>query len=86
MVQLSWSGQRVPTIADTLGCSAKTVRCWLLHFNWARRSGPCPYWPPPPRLKGPRSSGPRSAESCWPRECAGAVPGPGTAADPDFVP
>ncbi|MEV1023040.1 helix-turn-helix domain-containing protein [Streptomyces sp. NPDC050264] len=33
MVQLSWSGQRVPTIADTLGCSAKTSRCWLHRFN-----------------------------------------------------
>ncbi|MFD5696506.1 helix-turn-helix domain-containing protein [Streptomyces lasiicapitis] len=33
MVQLSWSGQRAPAIADTLGCSAKTVRCWLHRFN-----------------------------------------------------
>ncbi|WP_138968254.1 helix-turn-helix domain-containing protein [Streptomyces sp. YIM 121038] len=33
MVQLSWSGQRVPAIADTLGCSAKTVRRWLHRFN-----------------------------------------------------
>ncbi|WP_309248712.1 helix-turn-helix domain-containing protein [Streptomyces sp. MNP-20] len=33
MVRLSWSGQRVPAIADTLGCGAKTVRRWLHRFN-----------------------------------------------------
>ncbi|MFH9073624.1 helix-turn-helix domain-containing protein [Streptomyces alboflavus] len=33
MVQLSWSGQRVPVIAAVLGCSPKTVRCWLHRFN-----------------------------------------------------
>ncbi|WP_308377972.1 helix-turn-helix domain-containing protein [Streptomyces sp. ISL-98] len=36
MVELSWSGQRVPGIADELRCSPKTVRCWLHRFN---RSG-----------------------------------------------
>ncbi|MEU4206091.1 helix-turn-helix domain-containing protein [Streptomyces sp. NPDC026294] len=36
MVELSWSGQRVPAIADELRCSPKTVRCWLHRFN---RSG-----------------------------------------------
>ncbi|MGA4850956.1 helix-turn-helix domain-containing protein [Streptomyces sp. G5(2025)] len=33
MVELSWSGQRVPAIADELRCSPKTVRCWLHRFN-----------------------------------------------------
>ncbi|MGV9932596.1 helix-turn-helix domain-containing protein [Streptomyces olivaceoviridis] len=33
MVELSWSGQRVPTIADELRCSPKTVRRWLHRFN-----------------------------------------------------
>lgn len=33
MVELSWSGQRVPAIADELGCSPKTVRRWLHRFN-----------------------------------------------------
>lgn len=36
MVELSWSGLRVPVIAVELGCSQKTVRCWLHRFN---RSG-----------------------------------------------
>ncbi|MFH9075822.1 helix-turn-helix domain-containing protein [Streptomyces alboflavus] len=36
MVELSWSGQRVPTIAEELGCGQKTVRRWLHRFN---RSG-----------------------------------------------
>ncbi|MFF1713934.1 transposase [Streptomyces sp. NPDC058268] len=36
MVELSWSGLRVPAIAVELGCSEKTVRCWLHCFN---RSG-----------------------------------------------
>jgi transposase len=36
MVELSWSGQRVPPIADGLRCSPKTVRRWLHRFN---RSG-----------------------------------------------
>ncbi|MFK8851055.1 helix-turn-helix domain-containing protein [Streptomyces sp. Ac-502] len=33
MVELSWSGERVPAIADELRCSLKTVRRWLHHFN-----------------------------------------------------
>ncbi|MFH9426576.1 helix-turn-helix domain-containing protein [Streptomyces sp. NPDC017529] len=33
MVELSWSGQRVPAIADELRCSPKTVRRWLHRFN-----------------------------------------------------
>ncbi|WP_307665753.1 helix-turn-helix domain-containing protein [Streptomyces sp. V1I1] len=36
MIELSWSGLRVPGIAAELGCSPKTVRCWLHRFN---RSG-----------------------------------------------
>ncbi|MFC3577416.1 transposase [Streptomyces yaanensis] len=36
MVELSWSGQRVPAIADELRSSPKTVRRWLHRFN---RSG-----------------------------------------------
>jgi transposase len=36
MIELSWSGLRVPSIAEELGCSQKTVRCWLHRFN---RSG-----------------------------------------------
>ncbi|MDO0936526.1 helix-turn-helix domain-containing protein [Streptomyces sp. DG2A-72] len=36
MIELSWSGLRVPAIAVELGCSQKTVRCWLHRFN---RSG-----------------------------------------------
>lgn len=36
MVELSWSVLRVPAIAVELGCSQKTVRCWLHRFN---RSG-----------------------------------------------
>ncbi|GHC89488.1 hypothetical protein GCM10010349_77350 [Streptomyces flavofungini] len=36
MIELSWSGPRVPAIAEELGCSQKTVRCWLHRFN---RSG-----------------------------------------------
>ncbi|WP_371666488.1 helix-turn-helix domain-containing protein [Streptomyces sp. NBC_00289] len=36
MIDLSWSGLRVPAIAVELGCSEKTVRCWLHRFN---RSG-----------------------------------------------
>ncbi|MER5399843.1 helix-turn-helix domain-containing protein [Streptomyces sp. NPDC002599] len=33
MIELSWSGLRVPVIAVELGCSQKTVRCWLHRFN-----------------------------------------------------
>ncbi|MGW0630655.1 helix-turn-helix domain-containing protein [Streptomyces sp. NPDC002758] len=33
MVEPSWSGQRVPAIADELRCSPKTVRRWLHRFN-----------------------------------------------------
>ncbi|MFJ9865722.1 transposase [Streptomyces sp. NPDC101165] len=33
MVELSWSGQRVPDIAGELRCSSKTVRRWLHRFN-----------------------------------------------------
>ncbi|MPY32444.1 helix-turn-helix domain-containing protein [Streptomyces adustus] len=33
MIELSWSGLRVPAIAMELGCSQKTVRCWLHRFN-----------------------------------------------------
>jgi transposase len=36
MIELSWSGLRVPAIAAELDCSQKTVRCWLHRFN---RSG-----------------------------------------------
>jgi transposase len=36
MIELSWSGLRVPAISVELGCSQKTVRCWLHRFN---RSG-----------------------------------------------
>ncbi|MFI0968321.1 helix-turn-helix domain-containing protein [Streptomyces sp. NPDC021080] len=36
MIELSWSGLRVLAIAVELGCSQKTVRCWLHRFN---RSG-----------------------------------------------
>ncbi|WP_405911030.1 helix-turn-helix domain-containing protein [Streptomyces sp. NBC_00828] len=36
MIELSWSGLRVPAIAVELGCSQKAVRCWLHRFN---RSG-----------------------------------------------
>ncbi|MBB4902871.1 helix-turn-helix domain-containing protein [Streptomyces griseomycini] len=35
-VEPSWSGQRVPAIADELRCSPRTVRRWLHRFN---RSG-----------------------------------------------
>jgi transposase len=33
MIELSWSGLRAPAIAVELGCSQKTVRCWLDRFN-----------------------------------------------------
>lgn len=33
MVELSWSGQTVPAIADELRCSPKTVRRWLHRLN-----------------------------------------------------
>ncbi|MFI5689727.1 helix-turn-helix domain-containing protein [Streptomyces sp. NPDC051636] len=36
IIELSWSGARVPTIAIELGCGQKTVRRWLHRFN---RSG-----------------------------------------------
>ncbi|WP_327321284.1 helix-turn-helix domain-containing protein [Streptomyces sp. NBC_01210] len=36
MIELSWSGLRVPVIAVELDCSQKMVRCWLHRFN---RSG-----------------------------------------------
>ncbi|MFJ5779109.1 helix-turn-helix domain-containing protein [Streptomyces sp. NPDC093094] len=39
MVELSWSGQRVPAIADELRCSPKTVRCRLHRFNRAGLDG-----------------------------------------------
>ncbi|MEV8023113.1 helix-turn-helix domain-containing protein [Streptomyces sp. NPDC086554] len=39
MVQLSWSGQRVPVIAAELGCGEKTVRRWLHRFNSRGVSG-----------------------------------------------
>lgn len=40
MIELSWSGLRVPAIAVELGCSQKTVRCWLHRFNDAGLQGP----------------------------------------------
>ncbi|MCX5328208.1 helix-turn-helix domain-containing protein [Streptomyces sp. NBC_00124] len=36
VIELSWSGLRVPAISVELDCSQKTVRCWLHRFN---RSG-----------------------------------------------
>ncbi|MEU9979331.1 helix-turn-helix domain-containing protein [Streptomyces sp. NPDC051014] len=39
MIELSWSGLRVPAIAVELGCSQKTVRCWLHRFNRAGLQG-----------------------------------------------
>jgi hypothetical protein len=39
MIELSWSGLRVPAIAVELDCSQKTVRCWL------HRSTPAPRLP-----------------------------------------
>ncbi|MEK2491073.1 helix-turn-helix domain-containing protein [Kitasatospora purpeofusca] len=33
LVELSWAGSTVPAIAAELGCSQKTVRCWLHRFN-----------------------------------------------------
>ncbi|WP_346347454.1 hypothetical protein [Streptomyces sp. YIM 121038] len=45
MVQLSWSGQRVPAFADMLGCSPRIMRCWLHRLNRTgviRRLRPCP--------------------------------------------
>lgn len=33
MIELSWSGLRVPAIAVELDCSQKTVRGWLHRFN-----------------------------------------------------
>ncbi|MBZ6476206.1 helix-turn-helix domain-containing protein [Streptomyces griseocarneus] len=36
MVGLSWCGLRVPAMVAEVGCSQKTVRCWLHRFN---RSG-----------------------------------------------
>ncbi|MFJ5221003.1 helix-turn-helix domain-containing protein [Streptomyces sp. NPDC088354] len=33
MIELSWSGLRVPAIAVELGCRQKTVHCWLHRFN-----------------------------------------------------
>ncbi|WP_406498819.1 helix-turn-helix domain-containing protein [Streptomyces sp. NBC_01604] len=40
MIELSWSGLRVPSIAAELGCSQKTVRCWLHRFKgWMIRAG-----------------------------------------------
>ncbi|MFG2946501.1 helix-turn-helix domain-containing protein [Streptomyces adustus] len=35
MIELSWSGLRVPTIPVELDCSQKTVRCRLHRFNRA---------------------------------------------------
>ncbi|ANP56715.1 transposase [Streptomyces griseochromogenes] len=39
MVELSWSGQRVPAIAEELRCNAKTVRRWLHRFNQSGLDG-----------------------------------------------
>ncbi|MEU6687762.1 helix-turn-helix domain-containing protein [Streptomyces sp. NPDC046832] len=39
MIELSWSGQRVPPIADELRCSPKPVRRWLHRFNRAGLDG-----------------------------------------------
>lgn len=39
MIELSWAGQRVPAIADELGCGQKTVRRWLHRFNRAGLDG-----------------------------------------------
>ncbi|MGQ4379730.1 helix-turn-helix domain-containing protein [Streptomyces sp. SAS_267] len=33
MLELSWSGQRAPSIAEKLRCSPQTVRWWLHLFN-----------------------------------------------------
>ncbi|MFF3691688.1 transposase [Streptomyces sp. NPDC002187] len=33
VIELSWQRLRVPAIAAELGCSQKTVRCWLHRFN-----------------------------------------------------
>ncbi|MGP4084756.1 helix-turn-helix domain-containing protein [Streptomyces sp. KR55] len=40
MIEMSWSGLRVPAIAAELGCSQKTVRCWLHRFNRSGLPGP----------------------------------------------
>lgn len=39
MIELSWSGLRVPAIAVELDCSQKTVRCWLHRFNHSGLQG-----------------------------------------------
>ncbi|MFI9825720.1 helix-turn-helix domain-containing protein [Streptomyces sp. NPDC052013] len=39
MVELSWSGQRVPAIADELRCHPRTVRRWLHRFNHSGLDG-----------------------------------------------
>ncbi|MCM3812787.1 helix-turn-helix domain-containing protein [Streptomyces sp. DR7-3] len=39
MIELSWLGLRVPAIAVELGCSQKTVRCWLHRFNQSGLEG-----------------------------------------------
>nr|WP_136479775.1 helix-turn-helix domain-containing protein [Acetivibrio thermocellus]THJ76398.1 helix-turn-helix domain-containing protein [Acetivibrio thermocellus] len=39
MVELSWAGETVPVIAYELGCSEKTVRCWLHRFNQSGLEG-----------------------------------------------
>ncbi|WP_427017763.1 helix-turn-helix domain-containing protein [Pseudarthrobacter sp. P1] len=33
IITLSWSGLRVPAIAEQLGCHEQTVRRWLVRFN-----------------------------------------------------
>ncbi|MEU8951636.1 helix-turn-helix domain-containing protein, partial [Streptomyces sp. NPDC048489] len=39
MIELSWLRLRVPAIAGELGCSPKTVRCWLHRFNHSGLQG-----------------------------------------------
>jgi transposase len=33
IIELSWARTRVPAIAAKLGCSPKTVRCWVGRFT-----------------------------------------------------
>ncbi|WP_205762282.1 helix-turn-helix domain-containing protein, partial [Arthrobacter mobilis] len=39
IVVLSWSGLRVPAIAEQLGCHEQTVRRWLMRFNGSGLDG-----------------------------------------------
>jgi transposase len=39
IIELSWARMRVPAIAAQLGCSAKTVRCWVGRFTRAGLDG-----------------------------------------------